>query len=141
MKAMSLWPEDRYTSPRLLAADIERWLADEPVSAWREPWHVRMGRWARRHQTLVTSVTAGFLVALIAVGSGAFWLDHKRTESRRRYDTTMEKVKELEQLGRPGEAREVLKAALKEGTGPGSDSIGLTVVEKIESDRNWNQLK
>ena len=28
-------------SPRALADDIEHWLADEPVSAWREPWPAR----------------------------------------------------------------------------------------------------
>src|SRR5262249_53250199 len=33
LKAMALRPEDRYATPRLLAEDIERWMADEPVSA------------------------------------------------------------------------------------------------------------
>ena len=30
-------PEDRYPTPKALADDLERWMADEPVSAWREP--------------------------------------------------------------------------------------------------------
>ena len=34
---MALRPEDRYASARALAEDVEHWLADEPVSAWREP--------------------------------------------------------------------------------------------------------
>ena len=37
LKAMALKPADRYGSPRALADDIERWMADEPVSARREP--------------------------------------------------------------------------------------------------------
>ena len=37
LKAMALKPEDRYASCRALADDVERWTADEPVSAWREP--------------------------------------------------------------------------------------------------------
>jgi serine/threonine protein kinase len=37
LKAMALRPEDRYGSCRALAEEIERWMADEPVSAWREP--------------------------------------------------------------------------------------------------------
>ncbi len=37
-KAMALKPEDRYLSCRALAEDIERWMADEPVTAWREPF-------------------------------------------------------------------------------------------------------
>ena len=35
LKAMALKPDDRYATPRLLADDIERWMADEPISAWR----------------------------------------------------------------------------------------------------------
>src|SRR4029077_4338809 len=36
LKAMALRPEDRYLSPRALADDVERWTADEPVTAWHE---------------------------------------------------------------------------------------------------------
>ena len=39
---MALRPEDRYASPRALADDVEHWLADEPVSAYREPWPERL---------------------------------------------------------------------------------------------------
>jgi formylglycine-generating enzyme required for sulfatase activity/tRNA A-37 threonylcarbamoyl transferase component Bud32 len=70
LQAMSLRPQDRYGSPKELAADVERWLADEPVSAWREPLLVRLRRWGRRHQTLVTSsgVLCVTLVAALFVG-------------------------------------------------------------------------
>src|SRR5262245_62124712 len=37
LRAMALRPEDRYGTCRALAEDIERWMADEPVTAWREP--------------------------------------------------------------------------------------------------------
>ena len=37
LKAMATKPEDRYGSCRALADDIERWMADEPVTAWTEP--------------------------------------------------------------------------------------------------------
>ena len=33
LKAMALKPEDRYAAPKALAEDVERWLADEPVTA------------------------------------------------------------------------------------------------------------
>ena len=55
LKAMAFKPSDRYASARSLADDVERWMADEPVSAWREPWTRRARRWARRHRTGVTS--------------------------------------------------------------------------------------
>jgi hypothetical protein len=66
LKAMALRPEDRYGSPRALADDLEHWLADEPVTAYREPWARRLARWRRRHHTLVT---AGALVLVTVVAS------------------------------------------------------------------------
>lgn len=66
LKALSLKPEDRYQSAEDLAKDIELWLADEPVSAWREPVWVRAQRWIRRHQTLLSGTLAALLVAVAA---------------------------------------------------------------------------
>ena len=65
LKAMALKPEDRYGACRALADDLERWMADEPVSAWREPWSRRARRRARRNRTAVTSLAAAVLVALV----------------------------------------------------------------------------
>ena len=55
LKALALRPEDRYPTPRALAADIKAWLADEPVSARREPFAERARRWAKRNRTAVTA--------------------------------------------------------------------------------------
>jgi serine/threonine-protein kinase len=68
LKAMALAPGERYPTPRLLAQDIERWLADEPISARREPRKERIRRWARRHRSLVTGAAAAGIVALLALG-------------------------------------------------------------------------
>ena len=46
---------------------MRRWLADEPVSAWREPLMVRTRRWMRRHQRLVAGAAAAVLVGTIAM--------------------------------------------------------------------------
>jgi serine/threonine-protein kinase len=64
LTAMALRPEDRYPSARALADDLERWLADEPVSNWHEPVARRAGRWARRNRSLVKAGSAGVLVAI-----------------------------------------------------------------------------
>lgn len=85
LKAMSQKPEDRYASPRFLADDIEHWLADEPVCAWREPWTVRAGRWMRRHRTLVSTGAALLFssVILLTVGLVLLELEKDRTEEQR----------------------------------------------------------
>src|SRR5262249_46660103 len=54
-RAMAARPEGRYATARLLAADVERWLADEPVTALQEPLREKARRWAKRNRTLVTS--------------------------------------------------------------------------------------
>ena len=64
MKAMALNPDDRYASCRELADDVERWMADEPTMAWREPPIRRARRWAKRHRTSVTAAAVAVLVAL-----------------------------------------------------------------------------
>ncbi len=64
LKAMAKKPEDRYATARAVADDIERWMADEPVTAWREPILRRARRWARRQRTAVTALAASVVVAL-----------------------------------------------------------------------------
>jgi serine/threonine-protein kinase len=63
LKAIAREPERRYDTAAALKSDLERWLADEPVSAWREPWPLRARRWLGRHHTLVAAVAATVLVA------------------------------------------------------------------------------
>jgi serine/threonine-protein kinase len=69
LKAMALRAEDRYATPRLLAEDVEHWMADEPVAAWHEPWARRARRWQRRHRTAVMAAASGLLVALAGMFS------------------------------------------------------------------------
>jgi formylglycine-generating enzyme required for sulfatase activity len=67
LKAMAPVPEQRYQSATTLARDIEQWLADEPVTAFREPWLQRMGRWVRHHQALVAGIGALLLTSVVAL--------------------------------------------------------------------------
>ena len=69
LKAMALKAEDRHATPRALADDIERWSADEPTSAWREPFSVRARRWMRRNRTAVTAASAAVLVAVVGLSA------------------------------------------------------------------------
>jgi WD40 repeat protein/tRNA A-37 threonylcarbamoyl transferase component Bud32 len=67
LKAMAQRPAERYVSPRHLADDIEHWLADEPVSAYRERLPARLGRGVRQHKILVGSAAAIGAVAATAL--------------------------------------------------------------------------
>jgi eukaryotic-like serine/threonine-protein kinase len=63
MKAMALLPADRYPSAQALGQDISRWLADEPVSAKREPLRERTRRWMRHHRAAMAAVAAALIAA------------------------------------------------------------------------------
>jgi tetratricopeptide (TPR) repeat protein len=66
-KAMAKKPEDRYASAEALAQDVRRWLADEPVAAYRDPWPARLRRWLSRHRTFATSAAAALLVTVLSL--------------------------------------------------------------------------
>jgi eukaryotic-like serine/threonine-protein kinase len=65
LKAMANQPGDRYPSCRALADDVEQWMADEPVSAWAEPWTRKLLRWLTRHRTEVTGAAAAVLAGVV----------------------------------------------------------------------------
>jgi eukaryotic-like serine/threonine-protein kinase len=67
VKAIAREPKDRYTTAVALAQDIERWLADESVSAYREPPWSRLARWGRRHRPFVVGALILFLLAFVAL--------------------------------------------------------------------------
>jgi serine/threonine-protein kinase len=69
LKAMAREPKVRYGSARSLAEDVERWMADEPVTAWREPILRRAARWARRHRTRVTAGAAALVAGLVGLSA------------------------------------------------------------------------
>jgi serine/threonine-protein kinase len=91
LKAMALTPAERYDSPRSLADDLEHWLADEPVTAWREPPMTQTLRWARRHKTGVAGALAVLLTALVALTISTVLITRKQRETddaRRRAESS-----------------------------------------------------
>ena len=68
-----------------LAAAVEHWLADEPVSCNPEPLPVRAGRWARRHRALTTTAAAVLLTTAVGLGLGLYFVnaEKNRTEQAR----------------------------------------------------------
>jgi serine/threonine-protein kinase len=65
MKALSKLPAERYATATALAHDVRHWQADESVTAYAEPIVTRLGRWGRRHRSLMAAV-AGLLLATVA---------------------------------------------------------------------------
>jgi tetratricopeptide (TPR) repeat protein len=66
---MAFRPEDRYATAKELAGEVARWLADEPVAAYRDGWLAKAGRWARRRRTLVASLAVLLVSAVVALSA------------------------------------------------------------------------
>jgi eukaryotic-like serine/threonine-protein kinase len=82
LKALALAIPARYPTAADLSRDIEHWLADEPVSAYPEPWSDRVRRWTRRHRTLVVGAAALLVTAVIALTIGILVVGQEQRRTR-----------------------------------------------------------
>ena len=78
LKAMSAKPEDRYQTASDLAADVRRWLVDQPVSAYPDTGFRAAARWARKHQRIVAGTTALLATATIALAVSTMMIASER---------------------------------------------------------------
>jgi serine/threonine-protein kinase len=122
LKAMAPAPERRYATALELAEDVERWLADEPVRAYREPRRIRARRWVRRHRTLVAVLGVSVLLTAAAVAGGWWWFERDRaarqaeatrreTEARVAVEAFLGRAADHERRAEWAEARAALAAA------------------------------
>jgi serine/threonine-protein kinase len=95
LKAMDRDPDARYPSALELAAEVRRWIADEPVNAYPEPWSRRFARWRKRNRAVIWSALAVLVTSVIglAIGSALLWKAQTETaqardRSRFHYETT-----------------------------------------------------
>jgi serine/threonine protein kinase/tetratricopeptide (TPR) repeat protein len=103
LRTLAKDPGRRYPAAREVGAEVRRWLADEPVSAHREPLRQRLGRWGRRHRALVSGAAALLVAALVALVAGVVLLGrekdrtaHEADNARRAADDARSKQKEAE---------------------------------------------
>ncbi len=80
LKALAKAPAGRYGSVAELADEVRRFLADEPVLAYREPAPARAARWMRRHRSLVSGAAILLVTAAVAAAAGLVLLGHKNRE-------------------------------------------------------------
>jgi eukaryotic-like serine/threonine-protein kinase len=99
-KAMAPAAGDRYRSAQDLAEEIERWLADERVTAYAEPLPAQVRRWARRHQRLVGSATATALVGVVALVALVLVVTNSNNTIRNKNDAMTRQNQALEESNR-----------------------------------------
>ncbi len=96
-KAMARTPAERYASAQELAADVERWLADEPVTAYRDPLFTRVRRWVKRNRTPAAAAAAAVLVVAVALAVVVPLLAAKNRELTQQKEALEKAYGELEQ--------------------------------------------
>jgi serine/threonine protein kinase len=97
LKALEKKPDQRYASMSEFAADLRRFLADEPIVAHPPGAATRMFKWTRRHPVLsVSSSVAG--VAFVAVMSLFIQLQDQNLELQRTRDELAATQQEKDEL-------------------------------------------
>lgn len=81
-KAMAREQSDRYQTAEELGRELERWLADQPVHAYKEPLKDRALRWARQHQASMTIATLCLITAIVSLSLALFAVNFKRKEAK-----------------------------------------------------------
>jgi serine/threonine protein kinase len=129
LKALRKDPEERYSSAREFAADLQAVLDGKPVQGrWVSPWS-RSHVWLRRHRT---GVVGGVSLGLVAISGFLYLREELREQTYReliiqaqklstqyqidwltsnRGDTEMRSARRAMRLGRWVQARDMLQAA------------------------------
>lgn len=110
LKAMSLAPEDRYSSAEEMAKDLERYLGDEEVIAYAEPLSRRVSRLMRRHRGVsrVLLISAIVLILFSTVFAGIMGQLANR-ESYARHEATLMRNRSLQVAARSAATSMALK--------------------------------
>jgi tetratricopeptide (TPR) repeat protein len=136
LKAMAKDPSSRYATAQELAADLTRFIDDQPILARRPGAIERTLRWARRHRELVATAAGIFLLAL-AVSTAAIWNQAHKTElqahetqlaNQRRLDFVIDTYPKLHDLA----TGEIAYAAEKLGPGQTDSAVGAEASEVLE---------
>ncbi len=101
LKAMAPAKADRYASAGELAEDVQRFLAGEPVAAYRESFLERSWRWCRRHRKALGRGLAAVLV--VGTAAIAFYKFHQQQREN------AERLEQAEQTSRALQAQETAR--------------------------------
>ena len=83
LKALCKEPAERYASASELAQEVQRHLADEPVTAYPERRLERLGRWFRKHRTWTYAAVVSLIgICLIATIAAAVIEGSRQSEAR-----------------------------------------------------------
>jgi tetratricopeptide (TPR) repeat protein len=134
-KAMAVKPADRYATAAALADDVERFLADEPVAAWPDPWRVKLWRFVKRHRTAVAA--AGVLLATttvaLAIGNVLVARERDAKERARQEAVAQRDLAEHNAAMTRGVIADFIETVADDrwGTIPGTGALRLEAIQSV----------
>jgi serine/threonine protein kinase len=114
-KAMAIDRNNRYRRVEDFSEDVRRWIVDEPVSVYRDPFTVRSLRWIRRHRTLATSLASALLLTVIGLSIGVVLIG----QARARTETQRKIADEQRELASENAARAIANLRLAQDAADG----------------------
>lgn len=147
LKAMAKERGRRYASAADLARDLERYLADEPIRAYRETRWEALKRWGRRHRTIVaTGLVALFLIMASAAGGVLLLQDAEQKRRQRDLEentrTELRRQREAQELQASAVSREQLALAdLHADQWTSAEKLLGQAVERLEGQPELDELR
>ena len=95
-KAMSPEQKDRYASVVELSNDLQKYLADQPIAAFRDSWLTTARRWASRRPRISAALAASLIVGVLALAIGSILLQNERSKLTSAYSSLSKSNQDLE---------------------------------------------
>jgi serine/threonine-protein kinase len=112
---------------------VTRWLADEPVTAWREPISIRARRWARRHRTAVAAaVVVALLASVVGLGAVATFQAQANVRLKRSNDQTRQALAQSEESRQQAEAVSTFLVKAFRSPDPSQDGREVKVADVLD---------
>jgi serine/threonine-protein kinase len=138
LKAMATNVDDRYESPEQLAGDVEKWLADESVSAQRDSIAEIGARWMRRHRSWTLSVATALALVTAVSTVAVLFINRSRENEAEQKRTAENLLQSLIAVTQQQEAlnkeKSDLNAKVAELSGQLSQSVSGADQEKLKSE-------
>jgi serine/threonine protein kinase/tetratricopeptide (TPR) repeat protein len=132
MKALEKDRNRRYESASALAADVRRYLDDEPVEACPPSAGYRLRKYWRRNRRVL--VTAGmFAAVLVAATAVSIWQAVLAHEAQRQAEADRDRAKTAEGQAKVAESRAATEAAISQAV---SDFLQRDLLRQVDSDED-----
>jgi tetratricopeptide (TPR) repeat protein len=110
MKALEKDRNRRYDTASSFAADVQRYLNDEPVQACPPSAGYRLRKFARKHRKVVSVAVVGVLAALFGAANLLWWAQ-ERAQTAGRVEEILRRAGDLQAQGKWAEALEAAQPA------------------------------